>query len=110
MFGRFVIALMAMETQFVGDQAWQSRRRHHATISQKEQNLKNVSPPSSYFSTEAFLVLVCVAVMLLVLPLVLPPLPPPPAMLLLVPVCMLMLLVVLAFMPSDVRSKASSYL
>nr|XP_051191300.1 protein AUXIN-REGULATED GENE INVOLVED IN ORGAN SIZE-like [Lolium perenne] len=101
---------MAMETQFVGNQARQTRRRDHATINRKEQNLKNASPASSYFSTQAFMVLACVAVTLLVLPLVLPPLPPPPAMLLLVPVCMLLLLVVLAFMPSDVRTMASSYL
>jgi FtsH-binding integral membrane protein len=65
---------------------------------------------STYFSIGAFLVLACLTVSLLILPLVLPPLPPPPSLLLWLPVCMLILLVVLAFMPTDVRNMASSYL
>ncbi|KAF8725383.1 hypothetical protein HU200_007510 [Digitaria exilis] len=68
-------------------------------------------PPAGGLSAEAFLVLACVAVSLAVLPLVLPPLPPPPPLLLLVPVCLLLLLAALAtFVPSDVRTMASSYL
>ncbi|KAL6868289.1 hypothetical protein ACP4OV_015134 [Aristida adscensionis] len=65
---------------------------------------------STYFSIGAFIVLACLAVSLLILPLVLPPLPPPPSMLLWLPVCLLILLIVLAFMPTDVKSMASSYL
>ena len=65
---------------------------------------------SNYFGIEAFLVLACLTISLLILPLVLPPLPPPPSLLLLLPVCLLILLVVLAFMPTDVRSKATSYM
>nr|CAD1838943.1 unnamed protein product [Ananas comosus var. bracteatus] len=38
------------------------------------------------------------------------PLPPPPFLLLLLPMGMLLLLMILAFMPSDVREVASSYL
>jgi hypothetical protein len=64
----------------------------------------------NYFGIEAFFVLACLTVSLLILPLVLPPLPPPPSLLLLLPVCLLILLVVLAFMPTDVRSMATSYL
>ncbi|KAJ1275153.1 hypothetical protein BS78_05G114400 [Paspalum vaginatum] len=64
---------------------------------------------STYFSIGAFLVLACLAVSLLILPLVLPPLPPPPSLLLWLPVGLLLLLIVLAFMPTDVRSMASSY-
>ncbi|KAK3120024.1 hypothetical protein QOZ80_9AG0679670 [Eleusine coracana subsp. coracana] len=65
---------------------------------------------STYFSIGAFLVLACLTVSLLILPLVLPPLPPPPSLLLWLPVCLLILLIVLAFMPTDVRNMASSYL
>ncbi|KAG8090894.1 hypothetical protein GUJ93_ZPchr0011g27510 [Zizania palustris] len=65
---------------------------------------------SNYFSIEAFLVLAFLTMSLLILPLMLPPLPPPPSLLLLLPVCMLILLIVLAFMPTDMRSMASSYL
>ncbi|KAG2556583.1 ARGOS-like protein [Panicum virgatum] len=64
---------------------------------------------STYFSIGAFLVLACLTVSLLILPLVLPPLPPPP-LLLWLPVALLILLIVLAFMPTDVKSMASSYL
>lgn len=71
-------------------------------------NKKAIAP--NYFGAEAFLVLACLTVSLLILPLVLPPLPPPPSLLLLLPVCLLILLVVLAFMPTDVRSMATSYL
>uniref|UniRef100_A0ACD6A2G6 Uncharacterized protein n=1 Tax=Avena sativa TaxID=4498 RepID=A0ACD6A2G6_AVESA len=70
---------------------------------------KKVAAPN-YFGAEAFLVLACLTVSLLILPLVLPPLPPPPSLLLLLPVCLLVLLMVLAFMPTDVRSMATSYL
>ncbi|PVH33799.1 hypothetical protein PAHAL_8G067500 [Panicum hallii] len=65
---------------------------------------------STYFSIGAFLVLACLTVSLLILPLVLPPLPPPPSLLLWLPVALLILLIVLAFMPTDVKSMASSYL
>ncbi|CAL4981756.1 unnamed protein product [Urochloa decumbens] len=65
---------------------------------------------STYFSIGAFLLLACLTVSLLILPLVLPPLPPPPSLLLWLPVCLLILLIVMAFMPTDVRSMASSYL
>ncbi|KAM0947247.1 hypothetical protein DsansV1_C08g0084121 [Dioscorea sansibarensis] len=65
---------------------------------------------SSYFSVESFVLLLCLTASLLILPLVLPPLPPPPFMLLLIPIGILLVLVILAFMPSDVRNIASSYL
>jgi hypothetical protein len=65
---------------------------------------------STYLSVGALLVLSCITVSLLVLPLVLPPLPPPPSLLLWLPVCLLVLLAVLAFMPTGVRSMASSYM
>lgn len=68
------------------------------------------SLPANYFSIESFLLLLCITASLLILPLVLPPLPPPPALLLLVPIGILVVLLVLAFMPSDVRNIASSYL
>ncbi|XP_062201729.1 protein AUXIN-REGULATED GENE INVOLVED IN ORGAN SIZE-like [Phragmites australis] len=111
--------LMAMETdQLVGDQRPRRQSRRHAVIVCRQnatkgqhQNAPSPTPPTSGLSTEAFLVMVCVAVSLIVLPLVLPPLPPPPSMLLLVPVCLLLLLAALAtFVPSDMRSMASSYL
>ncbi|XP_051179684.1 protein AUXIN-REGULATED GENE INVOLVED IN ORGAN SIZE [Lolium perenne] len=70
---------------------------------------KKAAAPN-YFGVEAFLVLACLTASLLILPLVLPPLPPPPSLLLLLPVCLLILLMVLAFMPTDVRSMATSYL
>ncbi|KAJ6805580.1 protein AUXIN-REGULATED GENE INVOLVED IN ORGAN SIZE-like [Iris pallida] len=65
---------------------------------------------SSYFSFETLLVLVCLAASLLILPLVLPPLSPPPLMFLLIPIGIMAVLMLLAFMPSDVRNIASSYL
>lgn len=65
---------------------------------------------SNYFSMESFLVLICLTASLLILPLILPPLPPPPFLLLLLPICILLVLIVLAFMPSDIRNIASSYL
>lgn len=65
---------------------------------------------SEYFSLQSFLVLLCLTASLLILPLILPPLPPPPFMLLLLPVGIFVVLLVLAFMPSDVRGIASSYL
>jgi hypothetical protein len=93
------------------------RQQRAAAAAAKQGQRQNV-PPSTKppptaggLSAEAFLVLACVAVSLIVLPLVLPPLPPPPPLLLLVPVCLLLLLAALAtFMPSDVRTMASSYL
>ncbi|KAF0888637.1 hypothetical protein E2562_016096 [Oryza meyeriana var. granulata] len=115
------LLMITMEDQMFREQKMQ-RGRYHAGKEKEQQKqqrrLNNVtdggggraSPPSSYFSTEAILVLACVTVSLLVLPLILPPLPPPPTLLLLLPVCLLMLLVVLAFMPTDMRSMASSYL
>ncbi|CAL9122502.1 unnamed protein product [Musa textilis] len=66
--------------------------------------------PSNYFSTESFVVLVCLTVSLLILPLILPPLPPPPSMLLLLPIGILVVLMILAFMPSDIRNITSSSL
>ncbi|RRT68367.1 hypothetical protein BHE74_00041695 [Ensete ventricosum] len=66
--------------------------------------------PSNYFSTESFVVLICLTVSLLILPLVLPPLPPPPSMLLLLPIGILVVLMILAFMPSDIRNITSSSL
>ena len=68
-------------------------------------------PGYSYFTAELAMALLLVAASLALLPLVLPPLPPPPPLLLLVPVCLLLLLAALAtFVPSDVRTMASSYL
>lgn len=78
--------------------------QHQANVADKK------VPAPNYFGVEAFLVLACLTVSLLILPLVLPPLPPPPSLLLLLPVCLLILLMVLAFMPTDVRSMATSYL
>nr|CAD1838913.1 unnamed protein product [Ananas comosus var. bracteatus] len=66
--------------------------------------------PTSYFRVESVPVLLFLTASLLLLPLVLPPLPPPPFLLLLLPMGMLLLLMILAFMPSDVREVASSYL
>ncbi|URE08098.1 hypothetical protein MUK42_18535 [Musa troglodytarum] len=66
--------------------------------------------PSTYFSIESFLLLAFVTASLLILPLILPPLPPPPPMLLLLPIGLLVVLLILAFMPSDIRNIASSYL
>ncbi|KAL5206185.1 hypothetical protein ABZP36_034394 [Zizania latifolia] len=114
---------VTMEDQVIRERKMQ-RRRHHAVEEQERQKQRRLnvadggggggraSSLSSYFSTEAVLVLACVTVSLLVLPLILPPLPPPPSLLLLVPVCLLVLLMVLAFMPTDMRSMhiASSYL
>lgn len=68
------------------------------------------SSTDHYFSVRSLVLLLLLAASLLVLPLVLPPLPPPPSMLLLLPLGLLALLLVLAFMPTDVRSVASSYL
>ncbi|KAG8093419.1 hypothetical protein GUJ93_ZPchr0012g21669 [Zizania palustris] len=121
--GDWILRLIAMEGdhQIVSGHKMH-RRRYHAVEEQerqKQQRRLHVadgggggrgSSLSSYFSAEAVLVLACVTVSLLVLPLILPPLPPPPSLLLLVPVCLLLLLVVLAFMPTDMRSMASSYL
>ncbi|BAT13422.1 Os11g0247000, partial [Oryza sativa Japonica Group] len=85
-------------------------KRHLQHQHQPNAAEKKTAATSNYFSIEAFLVLVFLTMSLLILPLVLPPLPPPPSLLLLLPVCLLILLVVLAFMPTDVRSMASSYL
>ncbi|GJM87737.1 hypothetical protein PR202_ga03722 [Eleusine coracana subsp. coracana] len=109
---------MALETDNLITRDEQSRRhssRHAVTARQnagKGQHRNVPSPPApSGLSVEAILVLACVTVSLIVLPLVLPPLPPPPAMLLLVPVCLLLLLAALAtFVPSDIKSLASSYM
>ncbi|RWW18501.1 hypothetical protein BHE74_00051327 [Ensete ventricosum] len=69
------------------------------------------APPfAAYFTVESLLLLLFLTASLLILPLVLPPLPPPPSLLLLLPVALLGVLVFLAFMPSDVRKIASSYL
>ncbi|CAL9038661.1 unnamed protein product [Musa banksii] len=68
------------------------------------------APLSAYFSMASFLLLLFLTASLLILPLVLPPLPPPPSLLLLLPLGLLGVLLVLAFMPSDVRKIASSYL
>ncbi|WOL04464.1 protein AUXIN-REGULATED INVOLVED IN ORGAN SIZE-like [Canna indica] len=65
---------------------------------------------SSYFSAETFLILVWLLATLIFLPLLLPPLPSPPILLLLVPVGILVMLLILAFLPSDVKSITSSYL
>ncbi|KAF0895260.1 hypothetical protein E2562_008588 [Oryza meyeriana var. granulata] len=86
-----------------------SKRHLHQHQQQANAADKKVAT-SNYFSIEAFLVLVFLTMSLLILPLVLPPLPPPPSLLLLLPVCLLILLIVLAFMPTDVRNMASSYL
>ncbi|OEL37881.1 putative leucine-rich repeat receptor-like protein kinase [Dichanthelium oligosanthes] len=124
-------SLMAMETmdhhlargqqqptrhQHGGRSAVAVRRQQSAAAAaaaakvQRQNVPKSPPPPAGGLSAEAFLVLACVAVSLIVLPLVLPPLPPPPPLLLLVPVCLLLLLAALAtFMPSDVRTMASSY-
>uniref|UniRef100_A0ACD5WBX8 Uncharacterized protein n=1 Tax=Avena sativa TaxID=4498 RepID=A0ACD5WBX8_AVESA len=85
--------------------------KRHLQQQQQRANVadKKVAAPN-YFGAEAFLVLACLTVSLLILPLVLPPLPPPQSLLLLLPVCLLILLMVLAFMPTDVRSMATSYL
>ncbi|CAL9193673.1 unnamed protein product [Musa hybrid cultivar] len=66
--------------------------------------------PTNYFSTESFVVMICLTVSLLILPLILPPLPPPPSMLLLLPIGLLVVLMILAFMPSDIRNITSSSL
>lgn len=65
--------------------------------------------PSSYFSVESILVLLCLTASLLLLPLVLPPLPPPPLVLLLLPLGIFFVLLILAFTPYDVRDLASAY-
>lgn len=65
--------------------------------------------PAGYFSLESLLLLVCLTASLLILPLILPPLPPPPFMLLLLPIGILGLLMVLAFMPSNARNIANTY-
>jgi len=77
-------------------------------IQQNGNNRRGVA--ANYFSLQSFLVLLCLTVSLLILPLILPPLPPPPFMLLLLPVGIFVVLLVLAFMPSDVKDIASSYL
>lgn len=59
---------------------------------------------------ESVLLLVCLTASLLILPLVLPPLPPPPLLLLLLPICILALLMLFAFMPSNARPAAYTYL
>ncbi|KAJ4968214.1 hypothetical protein NE237_014915 [Protea cynaroides] len=65
--------------------------------------------PAGYFTVESFLLLLCLTASLLILPVILPPLPPPPFMLLLLPIAIFALLMILAFMPSDIRDIASSY-
>ncbi|XP_050238016.1 protein AUXIN-REGULATED GENE INVOLVED IN ORGAN SIZE-like [Mercurialis annua] len=45
--------------------------------------------PSSYFSLESLLLLICLTASLLILPLILPPLPPPPFLLLLLPIAIM---------------------
>ncbi|XP_066337908.1 protein AUXIN-REGULATED GENE INVOLVED IN ORGAN SIZE-like [Miscanthus floridulus] len=85
-------------------------KRHLQQRQQEADFLDKKVIASTYFSIGAFLLLACLTVSLLILPLVLPPLPPPPSLLLWLPVCLLILLIVLAFMPTDVRSMAASYL
>lgn len=87
--------------------ATSSGRRFSKTQLQ-EQDLK--SDPSTYFNMESYLLLLFLTASLLILPLILLPLPPPPSMLLLVPIGLLVVLLILAFMPTDIRNNASSYL
>ncbi|KAK1294521.1 hypothetical protein QJS10_CPA16g00029 [Acorus calamus] len=82
----------------------QQQQQHH------QSPLMRGDGKASYFGVESFLVLLCLTASLLLLPLVLPPLPPPPFLLLLLPIGILGLLLVMAFMPSDIRGIASSYL
>lgn len=90
-------------------EAQATARKPNLIMRQQSVNVRK-SFPANYFSVESFLVLLCLTVSLLILPLILPPLPPPPTLLLLLPIGLLAVLVVLAFMPSDVRNIASSYL
>ncbi|XXG89540.1 hypothetical protein AAC387_Pa12g1518 [Persea americana] len=81
-------------------------RRDHRPLTRAN---SRKSFPSSYFSVESILVLLCLTVSLLLLPLILPPLPPPPLLLLLLPIGILFVLLILAFIPSDVRNITTSY-
>ncbi|KAM3311426.1 hypothetical protein ACQJBY_031850 [Aegilops geniculata] len=110
-----------MDSQFGAMQRGDSRQRRSPVLARPntakghmQQQRANAADKKvvipNYFGIEAFFVLACLTVSLLILPLVLPPLPPPPSLLLFVPVCLLILLMVLAFMPTDVRSMATSYL
>ncbi|KAI0508146.1 hypothetical protein KFK09_014280 [Dendrobium nobile] len=84
---------------------------HVAGLKSPQANMNNRRiVPSSYFSAQSLMVLFCLTASLLILPLILPPLPPPPLMLLVLPIGIFLVLLILAFMPSDVRNIASSYL
>nr|GMC83185.1 protein AUXIN-REGULATED GENE INVOLVED IN ORGAN SIZE [Ipomoea batatas] len=63
----------------------------------------------NYFSSESFVLLVCLTASVLILPLILPPLPPPPFMLLLLPICILVVLVILAFSPSTSSGQSMAH-
>lgn len=88
--------------------------RHHVegdkSLRAKANRHQRRAVASSYFSAQSFMVLIFLTASLLILPLILPPLPPPPLMLLVLPIGIFLLLLILAFMPSDVRNIASSYL
>ncbi|KAL0917954.1 hypothetical protein M5K25_013063 [Dendrobium thyrsiflorum] len=83
-----------------------------AAIKSPQANMNNRRIVSSnyYFNAQSLMVLICLTASLLFLPLILPPLPPPPLMLLVLPIGIFLVLLILAFMPSDVRNIASSYL
>ncbi|KAM7279838.1 hypothetical protein ACFE04_006972 [Oxalis oulophora] len=85
----------------------EKRAEYHQNFSQGS-NVGKKSR-SSYFGLESLLLLVLLAASLLILPLVLPPLPPPPFMFLLIPIGILVLLMVIAFMPSNVKDGAYTY-
>ncbi|XP_043705376.1 ARGOS-like protein [Telopea speciosissima] len=84
-----------------------NNKDYNRSISQGNNSRKSF--PASYFSVESFMVLICLTASLLILPVILPPLPPPPFMLLLLPIAILLVLMILAFMPSDIRDIASSF-
>ncbi|KAG6524120.1 hypothetical protein ZIOFF_014011 [Zingiber officinale] len=80
-------------------------KKNSFTLKPREPGERTFS--KNYFSTESFLVLLCLTASLLILPLILPVLPPPPLVILLLPIGILVLLMIMAFMPSDVRKIAS---
>ncbi|KAL9679086.1 hypothetical protein QQ045_016940 [Rhodiola kirilowii] len=65
--------------------------------------------PTTCYSSEAVMLLLCLALSLLILPLILPPLPPPPFLLLLLPIAILGVLFFLALAPSKSRDVTYSY-
>nr|DAD43318.1 TPA_asm: hypothetical protein HUJ06_001548 [Nelumbo nucifera] len=84
---------------------------YHRSLSQDLMTGNTRRPfPSSYFSLESLLALLFLTASMLILPLILPPLPPPPFLLLLLPIGILAVLMILAFITSDVRNIASSYM